>query len=113
MPSSSTPKTRSPSSPRSSRSSTSISAAASSSVAALAVKRTHRPSIPRAKKAIVGLVWPSTRWAISSDSPDSDVPHVRSVRLTIVDRSPDRASRSGSTARATISFISRGTPGTA
>ena len=45
--------------------------------------------------------------------PDSASPHVRRVRLRIVAVTPARATRSGMTARSTISRISWGTPGTA
>ncbi len=62
---------------------------------------------------MVGLVCWSTRSAIISASPDSDVPHVLSERDTITARSPERSSRSGSTYLLTISVISYGTPGTA
>ncbi len=72
-----------------------------------------RPSIPRARKAIVGLVWVSTRPEIISESPDSDVPQVLRLRERIVPRSPERSSRCGITAEATMCRISWGTPGTA
>ena len=98
---------------RSSASSASISARASSSVAAFAVIRTYRPSIPRARNAIVGFPWTSTRSAIISASRDSDVPHVFSERDTMTARSPERSRRSGSTWSVTICCISYGTPGTA
>ncbi len=81
-------------------------ARASSGVDALAVIRTTSPSIPRARNAIVGFVWASTRWAIISANPDSDVPHVFSDRETIADCCPDRASRSGSTCSLIMSCIS-------
>ena len=55
---------------------------------------------------MVGLVCWSTRSAIISARPDSDVPHVFSERDTITARSPDRSSRSGSTCLLTISVIS-------
>ena len=55
---------------------------------------------------MVGFVCWSTRSAIISASPDSDVPHVFSERDTITARSPDRSSRSGSTCSVTISVIS-------
>ena len=66
-------------------------------VAAFAVMRTTMPSMPRARKAIVGFVCASTRSAIISARPDSDAPHVFSERDTIAACSPARASRSGST----------------
>ena len=79
--------------------------------------RTTRPSIPRAKNAIVGLPprasSASSRCATISASADSDVPHVFSERDTITAASPDRRSRSGTTCSVTINCISYGTPGTA
>ena len=86
---------------------------AASISAALAVSRTLIPSIPDARKAMVGFVCRSTRWPMSSARVDSAVPHVRSMRLTITDRGPARRCRSGTTARSTMSRISAGTPGTA
>ena len=62
---------------------------------------------------MVGLVCVSTRPAIISDRPDSDVPHVLRLRERIVPRSPDRSSRWGITAAPTMCCISWGTPGTA
>ena len=90
-----------------------INAPASSAVGALAEIRTTRPSMPRARKAMVGLVCVSTRPAMRSDSADSDVPQVLRLRERIVPRSPDRSSRWGTTAEATMCCISWGTPGTA
>ena len=75
--------------------------------------RTLMPSMPLARKAIVGLVWTSTRAEIISARVDSATPHVRKVRLMITACSPDRCWRSGITALSTISCISWGTPGTA
>ena len=46
------------------------------------------------------------RGSSSSATRDSLSPHVRSTRLTITWRVPERAVRSGSTARSSISFIS-------
>ena len=80
---------------------------------AFAVTRTLMPSMPLARKAIVGFDCESTRAAIISASVDSATPHVRNTRLKITACSPDRARRSGMTARSTISCISWGTPGTA
>src|SRR5690349_2316258 len=71
------------------------------------------PSMPRARNAMVGFVCWSTRSAIISARPDSDVPHVLSDRDTITARSPERSRRSRSTEFVTISVISYGTPGTA
>ncbi len=74
------------------------------------------PSMPLARKATV-TVPPSSnassRGASRSASVDSLMPQVRRVRLAITVRRPWRASRSGITARCTISRISWGTPGTA
>ena len=67
-------------------SSASTSARAASSVSAFAVMRTTRPSMPRARNAIVGLPVASSassRCATISASADSDVPHVFSERDTI------------------------------
>ena len=75
--------------------------------------RTLIPSMPLARKAMVGFVCVSTRDEIISARLDSATPHVRSVRLRITASSPDLARRSGTTARSSISFISWGTPGTA
>src|SRR4051794_20845681 len=71
------------------------------------------PSMPRARNAMVGFVCWSTRSAIISASPDSEVPHVFRERDTITARSPARSRRSGSTCCVTMSVISYGTPGTA
>ena len=74
------------------------------------------PSMPLARKASVGLPVSSSAsisGAKQLGEPDSLSPHVRSVRLTMTAVSPERARRSGRTARSTISFISYGTPGTA
>ena len=74
------------------------------------------PSHPLARNASVGLPSASSRSMTGSSrsfSPLSLSPHVRRVRLTMTLASPLRASRSGSTARWTMSFISCGTPGTA
>ena len=45
--------------------------------------------------------------------PDSLKPQLRSTRLRMTADWPDRRRRSGSTVPVNISFISRGTPGTA
>ena len=55
--------------------------------------RTFRPSIPEARKAMVGLPAASrasTRGATSSASVDSASPQVRRVRLTMVAEVPER-----------------------
>ena len=114
--SSSTPNTRSPRIARSSFSSASTKARAAASESPLAVMRTTRPSMPRARNAMVGLPVASSassRCATISASADSEVPHVFNERDTIVDAAPLRARRSGSTCAVIISCISYGTPGTA
>ena len=113
---SSRPNTASPSTLRMMPSSTSSNLNAVASSSHLAVTRTLMPSIPLALKAIVGLpdLSKSAMRAVSiSSMPDSLKPQVRSVRLRITDDWPERRRRSGSTVPVTISFISRGTPGTA
>ena len=62
--------------------------------------------MPRARNAMVGLVCASTRWAIISARPDSDVPHVFSERDTMAECSPARTSRSGTMCSVTMSCIS-------
>ena len=72
--------------------------------------------LARAGEASVGVPAVSRSSITGSSrslSPLSLSPHVRSVRLTMTDASPLRRSRSGNTARASMSFISCGTPGTA
>ncbi len=55
----------------------------------------------------------STRGLTTSATLDSVSPHTRKNRLRMVACWPDRLTRSGTTALATISRISEGTPGTA
>ena len=102
--SSSTPNTMSPSSARTAASSSASAASASASVArlrgeahldALDARRQERDRDRRAG----GLVVVEACRAACSASMLSDWPHVRSTRLRIVAVSPERASRSGSTAR--------------
>ncbi len=117
MVSSSTPNTTSPSSRRSTSSSASRAITASAAVASFTVTRTLMPSMPDARNAMVGAPgWPSSssrRGASCSARADSARPQVRSTRLRMVARCSERSTRSGSTARSTMSAISCGTPGTA
>ena len=81
-----------------------------------AVSRTLMPSQPLARKANVGLPTSSNSLiTVSSRSlrADSDSPHVRNTRDAITDCDPLRCSKSGRMARANMSCISWGTPGTA
>ena len=92
--SSSTPNTISPSNSRKSVSSLANMSNAAASSLAFAVIRTLIPSMPLAKKASVGLPilsnW-SIRSARTSARPDSLFPQVRSTRLRMTVRSPDRS----------------------
>ena len=115
---SSMPKTASPRIARSAPSSTSRRSRALASSGAFTVIRTFTPSMPLARKAIVGAPGPSAsrasrRGATSSERRASEMPTVRRVRETMTAGSPVRSWRSGMTARASISSISYGTPGTA
>ena len=113
---SSTPNTMGPTMLRTRASSSASRVSASVSLAALAVIRTFRPSMPLARKASVGPPSVSRRSissARSSASPDSDWPHVRSVRDRMTLAIPARRFRSGRTVPSTIWRISQGTPGTA
>ena len=113
---SSMPNTMSPTMARTRASPSASRASAWASVAALAVRRTFKPSMPLAKKAMVAppsLSMRSISLARSSASPDSDRPHVRKVRDRMTLEMPARRLRSGRMVPSTIWCISHGTPGTA